>query len=460
MLRILSLFFFCLALLPAQTPATDGAWEGALETPAGKLRLRLNLATVGGKLTANLDSLDQGARGIPCDVITLEGKALKWEIKRLMASYEGILNAAGNQVEGKLTQGGATFPLNLAKRDKPIEPPKRPQEPKPPFPYKAEEVAFQNKVAGIKLAGTLTLPPGKGPFPAIALITGSGRQNRDEELFGHKPFAVIADYLTRRGVAVLRYDDRGAGASEGKYELATTADLSTDAEAAFDYLKTRPEVDAKKIGLGGHSEGGVIAPMVATRNAQIAFLVLLAGTAVPGDEVLLEQGAAILRAQGASQQVLDAQREMQTNLFAALREAPDAATAEKKLRELLGGSPAIETQVKSLLSPWMRYFLTYDPAVTLTKVKCPVLALNGEKDLQVVATQNLPPLAAALKKAGNKDVTIVRLPGLNHLFQTAQKGTVAEYGEIEETMSPKALETMAEWITKRFGATGSAAGTK
>jgi len=322
----------------------------------------------------------------------------------------------------------------------------RPQEPRPPYPYSARDVTFDNKTAGIRLAGTLTLPPGKGPFPAVALISGSGRQNRDDAIFGHKPFLLVSDYLTRRGIVVLRYDDRGEGDSQGDYDAATTADLSWDAEAAFEYLKTRPEVETGRIGLAGHSEGGAIAAMVAARNPRVAFVISLAGGAVPGGQILHDQGLAIRRAQGASQADLDAQDRRHGPIMAAFG-APDPARA---LREIFGDSPGAEAQIKAMLGPWMRFFITYDPSTAIAKVKCPVLAMNGERDLQVIPDPNLNAWEAALRKAGNKDFTVRRLPGLNHLFQTCEDGLPEKYGEIEETMSPIALDTMASWILKRF----------
>lgn len=326
----------------------------------------------------------------------------------------------------------------------------RRQEPRPPYPYSSEDVVFENRAATIHLAATLTLPPGKGPFPAAVLLNGSGRQDRDDTIFGHKLFLVIADYLTRNGIAVLRYDDRGAGGSSGDYDAATTADLSTDAEAALAYLQTRAAVDPKRIGFIGHSEGGVIGPMVAARNSSVAFVVSLAGNGVKGGEVLYAQGRAIRRAAGASEAELDGDRAMHNRIMAAM-DLSDRAQAAKALGGIFGDSPAAQAQIKAMLGPWMRFFITYDPAVALEKVKCPVLALNGDRDMQVIADQNLPAWEAALKKAGNRDVTVRKLPGLNHLFQTCVKCAPDEYSEIEETISPKALEIVADWLQQRFG---------
>jgi pimeloyl-ACP methyl ester carboxylesterase len=383
--------------------------------------------------------------------VSFADNTLKWEMSQLRASYEGKLNAAGNEITGTFTQGMG-LPLTLKRLDAAAAAgPNRPQEPKPPFPYKAEEVTFPSKASGVTLAGTLTVPPGEGPHPAVILISGSGPQNRDEALMGHKPFWVLADHLSRRGIAVLRYDDRGTAHSTGNFAAATSADFALDAEGALDFLKTRPGIESRKIGFAGHSEGGIIAPMVAARRADVAFVVLLAGTAVPGADVILEQGQAMARAAGASEEQLKTARQKQLEFYRILNATPDPAERDKRLRELLAGAPNAEAQIRSVSSPWFRYFLTYDPAPTLAKVKCPLLALNGEKDLQVLPDQNLPVLKAAIEKAANKDVTILRLPGLNHLFQAAKTGAVTEYAQIEETMNPAALDAVSSWLRKHTG---------
>jgi fermentation-respiration switch protein FrsA (DUF1100 family) len=382
--------------------------------------------------------------GLELQDITFAEGVLKFALKIVGGSFEGKLNDAGTEIEGSWRQG-TPLPLVLEKVEK-VTVLVRPQEPKPPFPYQAHDVTFENKAAGLTLAGTLTVPTGKGPHPAVILITGSGPQDRDESLMGHKPFAVLADHLTRQGIAVLRYDDRGAGKSTGNFATATTNEFATDASAAVDYLKARPEIAGTRIGLCGHSEGGVVAPIVASQRSDVAFVVLLAGTGVNGEQVLYEQGQAILKAGGAAPDALEAQLATQKRIFAILREETDMAKAAARLKEVLPGS---ERQIQSMTSPWMRNFLVYDPATALRKLKCPVLALNGELDTQVLPAQNLPAIEAALKEAGNRDVTITRLPGLNHLFQTAKTGGPGEYGQIEETMSPVALNTISAWIREQ-----------
>lgn len=444
-----------LAAQRAEQPSVVGSWEGTLETPGGNLRLRLHATQdASGKLGAKLDSVDQGATGIPVDVITFEEGVVKWSITRLGASYEGKLAAGGDVIEGTLTQGIA-LKLSL-KRMSAVSvaaaaAPVRPQTPKPPFPYRVEGVFFPSKSDGVVLAGTLTVPPGAGPHPAVILISGSGGQDRDETIFNHKPFHVLADHLSRRGIAVLRYDDRGVGKSTGNLAEATSVDLSDDAEGGLDFLSKHKSVDAKRIGFIGHSEGGIIAPMVAVRRPETAFLVLLAGSSVDGEHLLYAQGEAVLKAAGASAEAAAAQRAIQEKMFTIVREEKDPEAAAAKLREALAGVPNAEQSIRSVTAPWSRYFLTYNPQPVLERVKCPVLALNGSLDTQVAAAQNLPPIDAALRRGGNQDFETVKLEGLNHLLQTARTGGVGEYAQIEETMAPVALDKITEWLRKRAG---------
>lgn len=438
----------------AQTADVTGSWEGVLELPGAKLRLRVHMErTAAGTLAAKMDSVDQGAMGIPVDQVSFAGGVLKWSISRLGASYDGKLNEAGDAIEGTMTQGMA-LKLNLKRMsaaDVAASAIRRPQTPKPPYPYKSEEVSFASKSAGVTMGGTLTIPEGAGPHPAVILISGSGAQDRDETIFSHKPFLVLADHLTRKGIAVLRYDDRGVGKSTGSRDEATSVDFSDDAEGGLDFLMKRKEIDPKRIGFIGHSEGGVIAPMIAVRRPETAFIVLMAGTGVDGEQILYEQGQAVLKAQGATEERLAAQRSIQEKMFAIVKAERDPEAAAVKLKEILGSSPAMEQSIRNVNSMWFRYFLTYNPQPVLERVKCPVLALNGSLDTQVVATQNLPAVEAALKKGGNEDFEAVLLPGLNHLMQTAKTGGVPEYNQIEETIAPVALDKMSSWLRQRAG---------
>jgi pimeloyl-ACP methyl ester carboxylesterase len=286
----------------------------------------------------------------------------------------------------------------------------------------------------------------------VVLITGSGPQDRDESLLGHKPFLVLSDYLTRHGIVVLRADDRGTAKSTGNFATATTADFATDTEAGIAYLKTRPEVNPRKIGLIGHSEGGIIAPMIAARNPDVAFIVMMAGSGVPGDDILVAQVQAIAESSGKSHEDAMKAATRQRELLTLVETEKDETVLEAKMKEKLTGEvpdAQIGAAIKTLTSPWFRYFMTYDPAIALRKVTCPVLAINGEKDTQVPPAQNLPAIRKALEQGGNKHFEVDELPGLNHLFQTAKTGSPSEYASIEETISPVALDKMSTWILKQ-----------
>lgn len=433
-----------------------GDWLGTLELGAMKLRIVFHITNSPGGLKATMDSPDQNATALPISSAQLNGASLRLESEQLHGEFNGMVSADLASINGTWKQGGL-LPLVLkrAKSTAEWQRQPRPQEPVRPYPYRDEDVVYANKAAGNQLAATLTIPPGKGPFPAVVLITGSGPQDRDESLMGHKPFLVLADHLTRKGIAVLRVDDRGVGKSTGDFAAATTADFATDTEAGVAFLKTRPEIDPKRIGLIGHSEGGIIAPMIAARNHDVAFIVMMAGSGVPGDEILEAQMGLISEAMGKSHEDAVKAVAQQRELLALVKQSPDGAGLQKELREKIGAAageeltePQIGAAVKQLTSPWMRYFLSYDPATALIKVKCPVLALNGEKDLQVPPKQNLPVIRKALEAAGNKNFEIDELPGLNHLFQTAKTGSPGEYAQIEETIAPIALEKMSGWILK------------
>lgn len=445
---------FALLLLqpPAQPPSLDGVWEGPINSFAGKLTIRLHIKQAPeGRLEVKMDVPEQGASGIPVPVVSLQAGVFKWEIPTIQAKYEGRLKAGGQEIEGTFSQV-APQPLTLKKLDKAPAGPNRPQEPKPPFPYLLEEVAFPSLADGVTLAGTLTMPPAGGrKHPAVILISGSGPQDRDEQLMGHRPFWILADHLARRGFAVLRYDDRGFGKSTGRFSTATTSDFARDAEGALNYLRKREEIDPAKIGLLGHSEGGIIAPMIAVRRQDVAFLVLLAAPGVPGKDVVLEQAKRILKAGGASDTVIGQNTEIQQTIFDILAKQPDEASARKMILESMAGQPNAEATARSTSTPWFREFAFYDPAPALAKVKCPVLALNGELDLQVLPSQNLPAIEAAFKQSGNRTATVERMPGLNHLFQTARTGHPTEYGQIEETIAPAALDKISSWLRATTG---------
>jgi fermentation-respiration switch protein FrsA (DUF1100 family) len=439
----------------AQASSVDGSWMGTLNAGAAKFRLLFQITNTPEGLQATLNSIDQGGGAIPARSVKRDGAKLTIEMKSIGGSFSGAFDKEMTTIDGTWSQGGNSLPLTLKKTDaqKAMAAAPRPQEPKKPYPYRSEDVSYQNQSAsGVELAATLTLPQGNGPFPAVVLITGSGPQDRDEALLGHRPFLVLSDYLTRHGIAVLRADDRGVAKSTGNFTTATTADFATDTEAGIAYLKTRSEINQHKIGLIGHSEGGVIAPMVAARNHDVAFIVMMAGTGVPGDAVLAEQTKLILIADGVSQEMAEQKKESELEVTALVKQETNPAVLEKKLREKFSGQfteAQLSASIMQMNSVWMRYFIAYDPAMALSKVTCPVLALNGEKDLQVPPKQNLPAIRKALEAGGNKHFEVVELPGLNHLFQTAKTGSPSEYAQIDETIAPVALETMANWILKQ-----------
>ena len=438
---------------PAKPSDIDGAWMGTLDLGAASLRVVFHIVNTEDGLIATLDSPDQGVNGMPTTSTMRDGANLKIDCKSIGGLYEGKIAADLSSIDGTFTQLGATHPLLLKRvKDQTELEIKRPQVPTKPYPYREEEVSYDNRAQNVTLAATLTIPQGHGPFPGVILITGSGPQDRDETLLGHKPFLILSDYLTRHGIVVLRADDRGTGKSTGIFANSTTADFATDTEAGIAYLKTRTEVDPHKIGLIGHSEGGVIAPMVAARNKDAAFIVMMAGTGVRGDEVLVAQSEAIQVAMGKAP--LDAAKDAadEKEMLALVESGKDATELEKELKGKMADSvpeAMIGLEIKQVTSPWFRYFLTYDPATALRKVTCPVLAINGSLDKQVLPNQNLPPIRKALAEAGNTRVEIDELPGLNHLFQTAKTGAPSEYAQIEETISPVALEKISSWILKQ-----------
>ncbi|NWF88205.1 MAG: alpha/beta hydrolase [Ignavibacteriaceae bacterium] len=451
--------------IQAQQADLSGIWTGKLSLPnTVKLTIVFHFQKdTDGKYTATMDSPDQVAKGIPTESVTINDDSIIVRVPSIMGSYEGKIITDSMKIDGKWKQGGMSLDLAVYKVDK-VEEVKRPQEPKEPFPYKVEDVTFENKTHKLTLAGTLTMPKEGSNFPAVIMISGSGGQNRDEELLGHKPFLVIADYLTKNGYAVLRYDDRGIAKSTGDHSLATTEDFAADALFAVDYLKTRSEINHSKIGLIGHSEGGLIAPMAAVQSDDVSFIVLMAGPGIPGDSILYLQGVLIQRAEGKSEDEIAKSMSIQREVFQMIKQSDDDAALKSKLEEKFWneyplmnddekkqlGDPKVyvEMQIKTITSPWFKYFVKYDPLLTLEKVKCPVLAINGEKDLQVPPFENLYAIETALEKGGNKNYEIKMLTGLNHLFQTSKTGAISEYGQLEETISPLALEAMLSWLNK------------
>jgi fermentation-respiration switch protein FrsA (DUF1100 family) len=457
--KLMCIAWACILSLSVSGQEIAGDWHGILKIKNIRLRLVYHIQKEEQGYGATIDSPDQGAKGIPVTHVSYENAVLKMSAATIGATYEGVLSSDEN-ITGTFKQAGQSFPLNLFRQTVEREKPARPQEPAKPYPYYEEEVSFENREDGVTLAGTLTLPQKGGNFPAVVLISGSGPQDRNEELMEHKPFLVIADYLTRNGIAVLRFDDRGTAASTGNFQTSTGYDFSKDAEAGVKYLQTRKEIDKKKIGLIGHSEGGSIAPMIAARNKNIAFIVLLAGTGIRGDQILLRQQYLIAEASGISGEDMKQARSINEGMFNIVLQSTDTEQLKIDLtgylKQAVNDLPDaakeiysdhfIQTSVESLTGPWMQYFIKYDPTPALEKVTCPVLAVNGEKDMQVSAKDNPEAIRAALIKGGNKRVTTKVFPGLNHLFQECKTGLPTEYATIEQTFSPVVLEEIRAWL--------------
>jgi uncharacterized protein len=447
-------------LLTTTLKAQDitGQWNGVLDIKGTQLRLVFNITKTDNILSATMDSPDQGAKGIPTTSVSFDNAVLKIAIANAKIDYEGKLGA-DNTITGTFKQGSMSLPLNLSKTKVEKITKAKPQEPTKPYPYYSEDVVFENTKDKITLAGTLTLPKKEGNYPVVVLISGSGPQNRDEEALGHKPFLVLADYLTRNGIGVLRYDDRGVAESKGNFQTATSQDFATDAEAAVNYLKTRKEV--AKIGLIGHSEGGIVAPMVVAKSKDVNFIVLLAGTGILGSDLLLLQTEAISKIEGESDENIKKIGAINKGAYALVTKSGNLDTLKKdlvnylnvELKKLVGSkmpdadfNQLVNAQASSLASPWMQFFIKYNPAPVLEDVKCPVLALNGANDRQVPSKINLEAIKNGLAKGNNKSVTIKELPNLNHLFQESATGAPSEYGKSEQTFSPTALAEITNWI--------------
>lgn len=447
----------------------EGFWQGTLEFSGMELRIVFTISrNPNNTITATYDVPEQNALNVPVDEITFNDRAVRIEIIPIDAVYEGTLSEDGAKIDGNWSQSGMTLPLVLERTNRKFEI-KRPQEPKKPFPYRTEEVFFKNDDAGITLAGTLTMPPRDGTFPIVLLLSGSGPQDRDETVFGHRPFFVLADYLTRRGIAVLRVDDRGVGGSTGDFDKATAVDYASDALACVAYLKNREEIDPGRIGLVGHSEGGIIASMVAIHSPDVAFIVLIASPGLPIKDMEYSEQARTLKANGASDGFVARSRAMQESLFAVINQETDGKVVRdeftsilteffkglnKEEKRIMGISEEnMEVHVHDLFrklhSPWFRYYLDFDPGTVLRRVTCPVLAVNGEKDTQVTPKENLEAIIRSLRAGGNKNCTAKELTALNHLLQTAETGDISEYGKIEETVSPTALQIIGDWILEQ-----------
>lgn len=441
-----------MAVAPLQVSAPadlGGVWEGRISVGGQSIRIVFRIDAAGN---AVMDSPDQGARNIAVDRPAIEGGVVRFVVPVIRGQFEGMRSEDGQTLTGVLSQGGVTLPLVLTRTATTATLASRPQTPAPPFPYRSEAAAIDNAAApGVRLAGTLTLPEGDGPFPAAILISGTGPQDRDETIEGHKAFAVWADALTRRGVAVLRYDDRGVAASTGNYGAATQQDFASDVKAAFDWLTARPDIDRSRIGLIGHSEGGTFAPLAMQDGVQAAWLIMLAGPAVSGGEIIQEQQRRIALAAGMPAEEVERTNALQRRAVAAVAaNADDAGAVRREIEALLvanGRTPPEAAQTAAVMSSdWYRGMVAHDPSESIRAIRAPMLAVYGGKDVQVPADQNAPAIAGL-----KPDADVVVLPGLNHLFQPAGTGLMSEYGQIETTLDPSVIQVVVDWVSARSG---------
>lgn len=441
----------------SQSNAFYGSWLGEIKTSGIQLRIAFHISEKENVIITKMDSPDQNSFGNPAHKTIISEGNISIDFPLMGAKYEGTLK--NEIIEGTFHQSGLEMPLLLKRFEGELSAPKRPQTPKAPFPYSEKEVSIKTNNEKVKLSGTLTTPEGKGPFPAVILISGSGPQDRNEELMGHKPFWVLADHLTRNGVVVLRYDDRGVGKSTGDFNKATSFDFAEDAEAAWNYLSKQKKIDKSKVGIIGHSEGGLIAPIVASKNKSVGFIILMAGPSVPGSIIIPDQQELIMKASESNEIEIEEQIKLNKLIVDYIVRNPSSSTLQQEL------SSKIESWVKEInysvpkslsvksfarqtaytyTTDWMKTFIVTSPSDYIKDVTCPILALFGENDLQVSIRANFEPMQQLLYPHDNSSAHV--FPGLNHLFQTSATGSPSEYSLIEETLSPIFLEYVVQWI--------------
>ncbi|MDR6300896.1 alpha/beta hydrolase family protein [Mesonia maritima] len=447
--RLTLFFIFFSTIIFAQN--IEGNWSGDIEVQGTKIGFTFTITKDGDNYSSVVDIPKQGVKDLPVTTTTFKDSTLTLNIAMAGITYEGKYE--NNAFVGNYKQAGLTLPLKLTPGEKKLN---RPQEPKEPFPYKSKNINVKNEKAGINLAATLTLPENVKKAPAVILISGSGPQNRDSEILGHKPFLLLSDYLTRNGFAVLRFDERGVGESEGVFSTATSYDFADDVESFFNYLETRKDIDSENIGLIGHSEGGSVAPIIAARNKNVAFIILMAGAGVQGSDLLLSQKKAIQEKLGVDAETIEKSQQQLGKAYQMIVNSTENNEAfQQKLANYLDENfDEVQTTAQAqklaqqLTSPWMYNFIRYNPKPILEKVKCPVLAINGSNDLQVPAKENLSAIKTTLTAKGNKKVTMREIEKLNHLFQESKTGLPNEYAEIEQTISPVALRIISDWLLR------------
>jgi alpha/beta superfamily hydrolase len=452
-----------ISIVSAFSQDISGDWNGEAKRGEKLITFVFKIEKENSKYSSTMSVPTFRVSGIKPSTTTFIDEKLIIDGSNVGMRYEGVFKKETQQFEGTYKEGGLEMTLNLKKGAIKIEDLRRPQEPVKPYPYYEEDVVFKNIEAKVSLAGTLTLPNKNEKFPVVILISGSGPQDRDESFMGHKPFLVLADHLTKQGIGVLRFDDRGNGESTGDFGNATTEDFSKDVLSAITYLKTRNDVDIKKIGLIGHSEGGIIAPLVANNSKDVAFMVLLASTGISGTELSVMQSKTLrqfpvkdeiayekntrkaIAIVTSNKSDLEIKNELTTHYNAFIKPILRSLNVPEEKINLF-----IESQLKTSLKPWSRYFLQYNPADEIEKLQMPVLSLNGSKDTQVNAKINQEGIRNALIKGGNKDYEIIELENLNHFFQECETGNMDEYRKIEQTFSPTALREISNWIFKRI----------
>jgi pimeloyl-ACP methyl ester carboxylesterase len=457
-LIILGLTVLCpFIAVAAQEGFLVGYWRGVIQAGGRKFTFVFTFSADSQKgIQGSLDLPEQSEQNIPVDEIKVTENKIYLDMKRIQRKYEGEIGADKNRIVGLyIRSDGTRIPLTLEKTDSAFSM-KRPQMPRPPYPYKEDPIVIVNTDDQTKLAGTLTIPDGAGPFPAIILISGSGAQDRDETVFGHKPFLVLADYLARWGAAVLRCDDRGAGESGGEHLAATTAVRAADVGWMIDDLLARKEIDRKRIFLLGHSEGSVIAGLAASRKPLAAGIILLGAPGLSIEENLYLQNTLLRKAEGASDAAIAQANILQRRIFSVVKEVTDDEEARAKLRGIYssnmyerltdGQKKSIDERIATLLTPYFRDIIKSEPSIPLSKVTCPVLVIIGEKDLQCPPKDNIPALEKALRAGGNQKFRVIEMDGLNHLLQRSTSGSMSEYASIEETISPQALTAISDWL--------------
>lgn len=449
--------------IQAQKFDLSGSWLGALDFNGRSMDILISFEQTDGTYTGNLSSEKQQLKGIGITNIQLSLPELKFDIPLAGGRWEGTVDEKTNTLKGHWVQGPMKAELNLEKQKvKPqLKIKDRPQTPQAPFPYTVHEVTFTNERDGTTLAGTLTIPSGTGPFPAAILLTVAGPNDRDQSHGSpqHKPFMVLADHLTRQGIAVLRTDDRGIGGSSGDIFESTMEDFAYDALAGFNMLKKRPDIKASQIGFIGNSEGTLVGPMAAAINEETAFIITLGGMGIKGSEVILDQVSAIGKLGGLDATGIEKLRDHTQNLFKAVQKETNPEKAAKRLRKLLANSEkpemderlflvpkSVDEQIRIFSSPWYRYQVNFDPAPVLQTITCPFLALHGSKDPFVAPDKNLEAIAGHLRKAGNRQYATVLLPDVNHVFQDATSGSPLDYNQNETSFSPRALELITSWL--------------